>query len=809
VTVTDWPAAVVPPVRWAEAVYPAAEQFAARCLRQGLSLFADDIVWTIEAAGDFHNRFVVQEDLSDATFMQKLDGQLANAPRETVLLAADIVYVNCLAVHDMKRATKLARIEGVLGLLPDRPPVTGVLADALDMGIASFGQANTQVWLHVRYLAEFARDWARLGPERHDELLSDPWGFKAYLSGLASFNPIQMSALQHLLFPSVFEPIVSVNIKEKVAKAFAGLSDVSGESDVDKKVATIRAALTPVLGDSFQFYESPAEPVWAGGTDRPAWEFARFARMIREVDDFDEHEINYKHELARRLAKAREAVLSNREWLPALKRAFASPNNLTSWRQHGTFLTWCETAPDAARAALVHAWSGHGSDADCEAFLEAVPDEAIGTPGARANILSYLLMGLDPQSRVIYKPTAANRALTLCGDELPETADVLGRIRSFENFLDQLRVRVVALGGPAVSRLESQGMAWWVAESVPPEQWSDSDQAALIAFREQRTGGPPTPVVAESQTGRALALPQADDEFAARLHLPQEWLQDTIDLLSDKGQVIFYGPPGTGKTYVARELARHLVQRGGASQIVQFHPSYSYEDFFEGYRPSEGGDTGVAYALKSGPLKRWAEAARDDPAQPYVLIVDEINRGNIPKIFGELLFLLEYRDEAVELQYGKDQFSLPENLLLMGTMNTADRSIALVDAALRRRFFFIPFMPTEEPVAGVLRSWLKENERDELPALLLDELNRRIAKDEVAIGPSYLMSGDGSRASLESIWRHAILPLLDEHYYGTKVNVHTEFGLEACLDAVKGGEPRGVDDEGEGALDTNAATPAP
>jgi 5-methylcytosine-specific restriction protein B len=189
--------------------------------------------------------------------------------------------------------------------------------------------------------------------------------------------------------------------------------------------------------------------------------------------------------------------------------------------------------------------------------------------------------------------------------------------------------------------------------------------------------------------------------------------------------------------------------------------------------------------------------------------VDEINRGNIPKIFGELLFLLEYRDEAVELQYGKDQFSLPENLLLMGTMNTADRSIALVDAALRRRFFFIPFMPTEEPVAGVLRSWLKENERDELPALLLDELNRRIAKDEVAIGPSYLMSGDGSRASLESIWRHAILPLLDEHYYGTKVNVHTEFGLEACLDAVKGGEPRGVDDEGEGALDTNAATPAP
>ena len=158
---------------------------------------------------------------------------------------------------------------------------------------------------------------------------------------------------------------------------------------------------------------------------------------------------------------------------------------------------------------------------------------------------------------------------------------------------------------------------------------------------------------------------------------------------------------------------------------------------------------------------------------------------------------------------GRISSRFPQNLLLIGTMNTADRSIALVDAALRRRFFFIPFIPTEEPVAGVLRSWLKENERDELPALLLDELNRRIAKDEVAIGPSYLMSGDGSRESLERIWRHAILPLLDEHYYGTKVDVHTEFGLEACLDAVKGAELQEADHEEESALDTSAATTAP
>jgi DNA polymerase III delta prime subunit len=772
-------------VKSARAVYEAADQFAARCLREGHSLFADDLTWTVEAADDFHNRFVVQEDRTDASFVEKLAGQLATAPRETVLLAADIVYVNCLPVHDMRRATKLARIEGVLGLLADRPQVDGVLADALDTGIATLGQANTQVWLHVRYLAELARDWARLDGNRRAELLSDPWAMKTYLAGVTSFNPLQMSALQHLLFPSVFEPIVSAAVKQKIAKTFAGMSGVAEEGDLDRQLGNIRNALTPVLGESFHFYDSAAEPVWVGGTKGSAWTFARFARMIREVDDFAEHEMNYKLELAGRLAEARDAVLSDGDWLPALKRAFASPNNLTTWRQHGTFLDWCEAAPDAARAALVHIWSGEGSDADCEAFLAAVPDEAIGAPGARANILSYLLGALDANSHVVYKPTAADHALTLCGYELAERTDALDRIRRFEDFLDQLRVRVIALGGTPTSRLEAQGMAWWVAAAEPPEQWSTSDRDELEAFRSQEPEQPPEP-----QGGAGvMSLPLADDELASRLHLPKDWLQDTIDLLSAKGQLIFYGPPGTGKTFVAKELARHLVQGGGASQLVQFHPSYSYEDFFEGFRPSEGGDTGVAYELRSGPLKRWAETAREDEEHPYVLIVDEINRGNIPKIFGELLFLLEYRNEAVELQYGQGQFSLPSNLFLIGTMNTADRSIALVDAALRRRFFFVPFIPSEAPISDVLRSWLKENERDELAALLLDELNRRIAKDEVAIGPSYFMSGDGSHQSLERIWRHAILPLLDEHYYGTKVNVHNDFGLDACLRAVRGGEP--------------------
>ena len=182
-----------------------------------------------------------------------------------------------------------------------------------------------------------------------------------------------------------------------------------------------------------------------------------------------------------------------------------------------------------------------------------------------------------------------------------------------------------------------------------------------------------------------------------------------------------------------------------------------------------------------------ADAAKLDSGNPYVLIVDEINRGNVAKIFGELLFLLEYRDREVTLQYSRDEpFSLPENLYVIGTMNTADRSIALVDSALRRRFYFVPFLPDQPPVAEVLEKWLERHELDSEPDRLFRELNKRIATSEFAIGPSYLMTADGSAPNLQRAWQHAIMPLLEEYYYGTGRDVEGEFGLKALRDALSG-----------------------
>ena len=256
------------------------------------------------------------------------------------------------------------------------------------------------------------------------------------------------------------------------------------------------------------------------------------------------------------------------------------------------------------------------------------------------------------------------------------------------------------------------------------------------------------------------------DDLSARLFWDAEHLHNIQRLLQDKRQVVFYGPPGTGKTYVALELARHFAGAEDATGLVQFHPSYAYEDFVEGYRPADqGGQPG--FNLKPGPLKAIAKRARDNPDAKHVLVIDEINRGNVARVFGELYFLLEYRDREISLQYSEDPFSLPENLWFIATMNTADRSIALVDAALRRRFRFVEFSPHEPPIKNLLRDWLREHKPDFLwVADLVDLANSKLPERHLAIGPSYFMHDKLDEEWVELIWKHSIIPYVEEQLFG-------------------------------------------
>ena len=244
---------------------------------------------------------------------------------------------------------------------------------------------------------------------------------------------------------------------------------------------------------------------------------------------------------------------------------------------------------------------------------------------------------------------------------------------------------------------------------------------------------------------------------------PVEFFVEVEELLEDRPQAIFYGPPGTGKTFAALQLAEVLAGDESRTKLVQFHPSYAYEDFIEGWRPTEDG----SFNITDGPLKRMAADAAANPDDTFVLVIDEINRANLSKVLGELFFLLEYRDRSITLQYSDTEFQLPENLKIIGTMNTADRSIALVDAALRRRFHFHGFFPDREPIQGLLRRWLEDEGKTDLlwVADLIDAANNKLDERDLAIGPSHFMKADLDEDKVQKIWKRSIMPYIEDHYF--------------------------------------------
>ncbi len=233
------------------------------------------------------------------------------------------------------------------------------------------------------------------------------------------------------------------------------------------------------------------------------------------------------------------------------------------------------------------------------------------------------------------------------------------------------------------------------------------------------------------------------EDFLSEVFMSSEHLDQLIGLLKRKKNIILQGAPGVGKTFTARRLAYVMMGLKDTERIasVQFHQNYSYEDFIMGYKPD-----GADFTLQTGVFYDFCEKARSDSSKDYFFIIDEINRGNMSKIFGELLQLIEsdYRGEETLLAYTHKPFSVPENLYLIGMMNTADRSLALIDYALRRRFSFFEMVPgfASQGFKEYSGKYIHDETYDALVAQLIS-LNKAIADDPALgkgfrIGHSYL-----------------------------------------------------------------------
>jgi 5-methylcytosine-specific restriction enzyme B len=324
------------------------------------------------------------------------------------------------------------------------------------------------------------------------------------------------------------------------------------------------------------------------------------------------------------------------------------------------------------------------------------------------------------------------------------------------------------------ARLEKEGAAWMITTFQDSKvqvraEWTNGASTAPSS----KVPSVPPPPVWPTKAWKELAE-RFDDAllapFAARVR-PDLGATPPPERTLPRN-VIFYGPPGTGKTYVARSIARALTGEhdpapDGPWSLVQFHPSYAYEDFIQGLRPNLEHPE-LRYQIRKGPFLQICDAAAKEPDRFFVLVVDEINRGDPARIFGELLYALEYRGDPVDLPLG-GQLLVPPNLIVIGTMNSVDRSVALVDYALRRRFSFVRVDPDPEAIRNAdvedtAGATFAADVLETFNGWLVDKLGR-----EHAIGHSFFLSPAVTAldaSGLERIWHHDIHPLLEEYFFG-------------------------------------------
>lgn len=506
-----------------------------------------------------------------------------------------------------------------------------------------------------------------------------------------------------------------------------------------------RSVLSPTKRLSRPHLEGPMDSYLAA-----AWE--RFGEIEKAE--------RYKLMLAEKLARARQALArGERDWPKLVKVAIThQQNNIINWRNHSKLTGWIDGNAVEAHDALFEIWSEDDRTPGdrVRAFDEMLPSGVFSrrAQGTRLSVASYFMMGLDPRRYPPYQQTAFRNAYQELGYLRSSPGDIGSEYEHALAFLDRVldEARSRGMDSPS-TRMEAQSVVWHL-----------------------RSWHPPTPKPLRPKPKR----------------------------VRHELNTILYGPPGTGKTWhtVTRAVAvvegrkvgevledDRVIVKGrfdelraaGRIEMVTFHQNTTYEDFVEGVRPvltepsergatsAERGDVGeVRYELSRGVFRRIAERAADDADERYVLIIDEINRGNIARIFGELITLIEdskrigRHDEArVILPASKIDFAVPPNLHVLGTMNTADRSIALLDTALRRRFVFEEMMPDTSHV-GIAK------DLDGIDCgKLLRAMNQRIAvllDREHQIGHTYLLRVD-TLPALASTFRNRILPLLQEYFY--------------------------------------------
>ena len=719
----------------AASVLDAAARWKQQCLLDGGSLFAEERLWTREYFKELQTYFVERPDGGSRSFEEKLRDQLEPAPPEAKRLWAEFTWVYYLIVRSVRRVTKLDKIRLVWewsGV--ELPEDHWALGDVLDKGFVHPGRGYSgHKWREFRFMVVLMRAWAPLSAGERTSFLSDPWRFAEWVDGQPDGSRRQFRhALLYLLFPDEFEPIMALPHKREIVKALGNEAqdtvdvDRMGLVDLDKALLAVDKNLQDKYpGQEINFYEPPFWEAWHRGSSR-----SKQGDGAVGTDD----ETWY-----------RDRFRTANVW------SVAPGEGARLW---GEFL-------ELGIAAIGWDYLGDLSEYDTRATIHSgLVENGAGQNPTNASLAAWEFLRDMKIGDIVLAKRGRSAILgwgTVTGDYAYESERAeYQNVRTVEWHPCRTQINLRDLISTKTLTRVTQYKGWlrYVFRLI------DAD-AGELDVRPDDTENEPYDVV--------TAL---NDLF-----LEESQFRRILDSIALRKNLILQGPPGVGKTFISRQIAWCLMGRKEPRRIemVQFHQSYAYEDFVQGWRPTEAG----GFTLRNGVFLEFCERAARHPETPFVFIIDEINRGNLSRIFGELLMLIEADkrgpEHAIALTYSAtgERFSVPDNVHLLGLMNTADRSLAIVDYALRRRFAF----ETLKPAFGTAKFREHLLEADVDRALVerivrnLSALNERIREDKdlgpgFQIGHSYFVpEGSADEQWYQGIVDTQIAPLLREYWF--------------------------------------------